>query len=628
MKKFTSKKLTAYVMAALMAGSAMLGTSFGASTAEAAVKVNPIAGISEDFIKGADVSMIPELERLGGKFYDNGVEKDCLTILQEKGINWVRVRIWNDPYSYGPNGNGGGVTDEKKALEVAKRAKALGMKVLVDFHYSDWWADPGKQYPPKAWENHNAKQLAKDVYKYTAKVMKDFNAAGVTPDMVQIGNELNNGMLWPVCKTDTPEGYKALADAIAQGLKAVKDNDPNNQVIRMVHLANGNNNALYRSFFDELIVNNGVNDFDVIGFSYYPFWHGSMEELSYNMNDMVDRYGKDVIVVETAYAFTNEQGDAQKNCAGPTEEAIAGYKSTVQGQASGLHDVMEHVSNVKNGKGKGIFYWEPDWIPVEGAGWKAGEGNEWENLAMFDFKGNALESLDVFKMVSDQSKPVVEYKVKEIEAALVTGSVGQPVEMPKKVSVVYENDVVKSMPVVWENAEPVFDAAGKYTVKGTVNGVAGKTAVASINVIKKVNLVKNGTFENGDLNGWTITGDKDAVNTVSSAGDARGKSAMHYWADKGFKFKATQSFTGLKDGKYTVSCWTQGGGGQHYYTLMVQTSKGEQSAVIADTGWNDWHQWVIRDVEIKDGKATIGIDMVANAGNWGSIDDVEFYLQE
>ena len=458
--------------------------------------------------------------------------------------------------------------------------------------------------------------------------MKDFNAAGVTPDMVQIGNELNNGMLWPVCKTDTPEGYKALADAIAQGLKAVKDNDPNHQVTRMVHLANGNNNALYRSFFDELIVNNGVNDFDVIGFSYYPFWHGSMEELSYNMNDMVDRYGKDVIVVETAYAFTNEQGDAQKNCAGPTEEAIAGYKSTVQGQASGLHDVMEHVSNVKNGKGKGIFYWEPDWIPVEGAGWKAGEGNEWENLAMFDFQGNALESLDVFKMVSDQSKPVVEYKVKEIEAALVTGSVGQPVEMPKKVSVVYENDVVKSMPVVWENAEPVFDAAGKYTVKGTVNGVAGKTAVASINVIKKVNLVKNGTFENGDLNGWTITGDKDAVNTVSSAGDARGKSAMHYWADKGFKFKATQSFTGLKDGKYTVSCWTQGGGGQHYYTLMVQTSKGEQSAVIADTGWNDWHQWVIRDVEIKDGKATIGIDMVANAGNWGSIDDVEFYLQE
>ena len=628
MKKFTSKKLTAYVMAALMAGSAMLGTSFGASTAEAAVKVNPIAGISDDFIKGADVSMIPELERLGGKFYDNGVEKDCLTILQEKGINWVRVRIWNDPYSYGPNGNGGGVTDEKKALEVATRAKALGMKVLVDFHYSDWWADPGKQYPPKAWENHGAKQLAKDVYNYTAKVMKDFNAAGVTPDMVQIGNELNNGMLWPVCKTDTPEGYKALADAIAQGLKAVKDNDPNNQVIRMVHLANGNNNALYRSFFDELIVNNGVNDFDVIGFSYYPFWHGSMEELSYNMNDMVDRYGKDVIVVETAYAFTNEQGDAQKNCAGPTEEAIAGYKSTVQGQASGLHDVMEHVSNVKNGKGKGIFYWEPDWIPVEGAGWKAGEGNEWENLAMFDFQGNALESLDVFKMVSDQSKPVAEYKVKEIEAALVTGSVGQPVEMPKKVSVVYENDVVKSMPVVWENAEPVFDAAGKYTVKGTVNGVAGKTAVASINVIKKVNLVKNGTFENGDLNGWTITGDKDAVNTVSSAGDARGKSAMHYWADKGFKFKATQSFTGLKDGKYTVSCWTQGGGGQHYYTLMVQTSKGEQSAVIADTGWNDWHQWVIRDVEIKDGKATIGIDMVANAGNWGSIDDVEFYLQE
>lgn len=628
MKKTNKKKLTAFIMAALMAGSAMLGTSFGTSCAEAAVKVNPIAGISDDFIKGADVSMLPELERLGGKFYDNGVEKDCLKILQEKGVNWVRIRIWNDPYSYGPEGNGGGVTDEAKALQLAARAKALGMKVLVDFHYSDWWADPGKQYPPKAWENHNAKQLAKDVYQYTDKVMKSFKAAGVTPDMVQIGNELNNGMLWPVCKTDTPEGYKALAEAIKNGLQAVKDNDPNNEVTRMVHLANGNNNALYRSFFDELIVNNGVNDFDVIGFSYYPFWHGSMEELSYNMNDMVDRYGKDVIVVETAYAFTNEQGDAQKNCAGPTEEAIAGYKSTVQGQASGLHDVMEHVSNVKNGKGKGIFYWEPDWIPVEGAGWKAGEGNEWENLAMFDFEGNALESLDVFKMVSDKSQAVEKYAVKNVEAALVTGSVGQPVEMPKKVSVVYDNDVVKNMAVTWENTAPVYDKAGKYMVKGSVAGAEGKTAVAEVTVIKKVNLVKNGNFENGDLNGWTVTGDTAAVNTVSSAGDARGKSAMHYWADKGFKFKATQSFTGLKDGKYTVSCWTQGGGGEHYYTLFAETSAGAKSAVIADTGWNDWHQWVIRDVEVKDGKATIGIDMVGNAGNWGSIDDVEFYLQE
>lgn len=623
MKFFNKKRLTGLVLAAVMAGSAMLSTS----AAEAAVQVNPIKGISADFIKGADISMLPELERLGGKFYLDGQEKDCLAIMKEKGINWIRVRIWNDPYVYGPEGNGGGVSDEKKALELAKRAKDLGMKVLVDFHYSDWWADPGKQFTPKAWEKHSADQLAKDVYQYTDKVMKDFAAQGTLPDMVQIGNELNNGMMWPVCKNDTPEGTKALAKAIEQGLKAVKDNDPNHEVIRMVHLANGNNNALYRSFFDALITQNGVNDFDVIGFSYYPFWHGTMEELSTNMNDMVDRYGKDVIVVETAYAFTNEQGDAQKNCAGPTEERIAGYKSTVQGQATGLHDVMEVVNNVKDGRGKGIFYWEPDWTPVPGAGWKAGEGNEWENLAMFDFKGNALESWDAFNMVSDQSLPTVQPKVKEVEASLVVGSVGQPVELPKKVGVVYSNDTVKQTAVTWEQEAPVFDKAGEYTLNGKVDGVSNK-AVASIKVINKVNLVKNGTFENGDLNGWTITGDKSAVNTVASAGDVRGKGAMHYWADGGFKFKATQEFTGLKDGKYTVSCWTQGGGGEHYYTLFVTTSAGERSAVIQDTGWNDWHQWEIRDVEVKDGKATIGIDMVGNPGNWGSIDDVEFYLQE
>ncbi|MBP2630559.1 MAG: glycosyl hydrolase 53 domain protein [Firmicutes bacterium] len=616
-------KLTSLVLSALMAGTIM----FGALNVEAAIHVNPIDGISPDFMKGADVSMIKEIELKGGKFYDQGVEKDCLDILQEHGINWVRLRIWNNPIVNGVE-VGGGNTDETKALEIAARAKAKGMKVLIDFHYSDFWADPGKQNKPAAWANHNAKQLEKDVYTYTSKVMKDFAAKGIEPDMVQIGNELNNGMLWPEGKTTSPEGYKNLANMIRQGLKAVRDNDPDKSVKLMVHLANGGDNALYRSFFDSLIIENKVNDFDVIGLSYYPFWHGKMEQLENNMNDVSTRYNKDVVVVETAMGFTNDGFDAQKNCYGPNEEHLGGYKSSVQGQATGIRNIMEAVSKVNNKRGLGVFYWEPDWIPTPGVGWKHGEGNEWENLAMFDFKGNALESLDVFNLVSDKNNQFVQATVKALEPVDVLGNVGLPTELPKVISAVYTDDSVKELPVSWKTEAPVYDAVGNYRVTGTVVGT-DQTAIAKINVIHKVNLVKNSNFETGNLDQWTIKGDISAVNNSSSAGDVRGKSAMHYWADKAFAFNATQTITGLKDGKYTLSVWTQGGGGEKTVQLFASDFGGSKvTATITNDGWNKWHQWTIKDINVTNGQITIGIDNQANAGNWGSFDDIELYIQE
>ncbi|WP_019552425.1 glycosyl hydrolase 53 family protein [Propionispira raffinosivorans] len=616
-------KLASLVLSAIMTGSLI----FGATDAEAAIQVNPIDGIRSDFIKGADVSMLKEIELKNGKFYDQGVEKDCLDILQQHGINWVRLRIWNNPIVNGIE-VGGGNTDEAKALELAARAKARGMKVLLDFHYSDFWADPGKQNKPAAWANHNAKQLQKDVYDYTSKVMKDFTAKGIAPDMVQIGNELNNGMLWPEGKPVSPEGYKNLAGMIGQGLKAVHDNDPNHQVKLMVHLANGGDNALYRSFFDSLIVTNKVNDFDVIGLSYYPFWHGKMEQLENNMNDISGRYNKDVVVVETAFGFTNDGFDTQKNVYGPTEERIGGYKSSVQGQATGLRNVMEAVSKVNNKRGMGIFYWEPDWIPTPGVGWKYGEGNEWENLAMFDFKGNALESLDVFNLVSAKDNKFVQAAIKALEPVDVIGNIGKPTELPQTISAVYTDDSSKDLPVVWDVAAPVYDTVGNYRVSGSVTGSEIK-AIAKVTVINKVNLVKNGNFETGDLNQWTVKGDMSAVNNSNSAGDVRDKSAMHYWADKAFSFTATQTITGLKNGKYTLSVWTQGGGGEKTVQLFAEQFGGAKvTTPITNDGWNKWHQWTIKDINVTNGQITIGVDNQANAGNWGSVDDVELYVQE
>lgn len=541
-------------------------------TALAAVQVNPIENLSTDFIKGADVSIMPELERNGTKFYDNGIEQDGLTILKNHGVNWIRVRIWNNPYVVGPEGVGGGNTDEAKAIEMAKRAKALGMKVLVDFHYSDFWVDPGQQKKPDAWKNDSGDKLVDDVYAYTAKVMQDFNVQGVTPDMVQVGNELNNGMLWPEAQLteDNPNGYKFLAKLLNAGLQAVHDNDKDNKVKTMIHLAGVDVN-LYHTFFDNLIVKNKVNDFDIIGMSFYPFWHGTMDDLKNTMNDVSAKYNKDVIAVETAFGYTLEDADFEKNNFGTNEEKVGGYKATVQGQATGLRDVMATVASVNDNRGLGIFYWAPDWVINEKVGWKSnGGGNGWDNLTLFDTKGNALESMDTFNLVSDPNNQYIEPQVTAINTVDVKDvSLYSNVDLPQTVGVVYSNDAVKNMSVKWDVAKPIFAKPGNYTISGTVEGLAQK-AIANIEVKNKMNLVLNGNFENETLNGWDIVGDSSAINLAWNQGDVRDKCAMHYWNNKPFNVIIKQKLKGLSDGKYTLSCWTQGNGLASKYQLFVK----------------------------------------------------------
>lgn len=599
-------------------------------TALAAVQVNPIENLSTDFIKGADVSIMPELERNGTKFYDNGIEQDGLTILKNHGVNWIRVRIWNNPYVVGPEGVGGGNTDEAKAIEMAKRAKALGMKVLVDFHYSDFWVDPGQQKKPDAWKNDSGDKLVDDVYAYTAKVMQDFNAQGVTPDMVQVGNELNNGMLWPEAQLteDNPNGYKFLAKLLNAGLQAVHDNDKDNKVKTMIHLAGVDVN-LYHTFFDNLIVKNKVNDFDIIGMSFYPFWHGTMDDLKNTMNDVSAKYNKDVIAVETAFGYTLEDADFEKNNFGTNEEKVGGYKATVQGQATGLRDVMATVASVNDNRGLGIFYWAPDWVINEKVGWKSnGGGNGWDNLTLFDTKGNALESMDTFNLVSDPNNQYIEPQVTAINTVDVKDvSLYSNVDLPQTVGVVYSNDAVKNMSVKWDVAKPIFAKPGNYTISGTVEGLAQR-AIANIEVKNKMNLVLNGNFENETLNGWDIVGDSSAINLAWKQGDVRDKCAMHYWNNKPFNVIIKQKLKGLSDGKYTLSCWTQGNGLASKYQLFVKQNGVEMTTDIKDDGWNRWHQTSIKNIEVKNGEVEIGFILNGRPDTWGSIDDIEFYVQK
>ena len=361
-----------------------------------------------DFIRGADVSMLKDVEDLGGKFYDDGINKDALEIMNDHGANYVRLRLWVDPYDSEGNSYGGGSNDFNTTLELAKRAQSKGMKILIDFHLSDYWADPGTQSKPKAWTDLSYDELKTTLYNYMKDTMNDFKSQGIIPDMVQVGNEITGGILWNEGKIGGEyTDFTQLSELLNQAITGVRD-AVGNQTKIVLHLDNGGNNSLYRWWFDG-VTGCGFNlDFDIIGLTYYPMCHGTMVELQYNLNDISARYNKDVMVVETAYAFTLSDGDGLGSSFSPDDEVIGGYPASVQGQIDFMSDLESVILNVPGNRGLGFFYWEPEWIPVEGAYWGTEAGKEyieddgilsnpWDNLALFDFNGNALESINIFQ---------------------------------------------------------------------------------------------------------------------------------------------------------------------------------------------------------------------------------------
>ena len=362
------------------------------------------------FVKGMDLSTLLELERCGAKYYDNGEERDLLAIMKSYDVDTMRIRLWNVPWSETGESYGAGENDLKTSLEIAKRVTAAGFGVLLNFHYSDFWADPGKQIKPKAWADYGVKELEQAVYDYTLESMQTFLDAGVNITMVQVGNELSNGLLWPEGKVPN---YDNIATFVNAGIRAVRKADAAIPV--MIHLDNGGNNALYREWFDNFTKRG--EDFEIIGLSYYPFWHGSLQMLNDNMNDIAERYGKDLVIAEVSMGYTMED---YKNYEKLSDEERKGYATrpalvekieypmTKQGQYDFMEDFLNRISHIKGGKGKGFFYWEPAWIPVPGSGWATPAslkymndpgpcGNEWANQALFDYDGNALPTLSLIR---------------------------------------------------------------------------------------------------------------------------------------------------------------------------------------------------------------------------------------
>lgn len=285
------------------------------------------------FAKGADIGWLQQMEATGYKFYgDDGPAQDCFKILKDHGINTIRLRTWVNP----DKSRSSGYNSKEETIAMAVRAKKWGMRVMINFHYSDSWADPGKQKKPAAWEGHDFPTLLKDVYDYTYDVMSAVERAGVTAEWVQVGNETPGGMIYPEGKTSN---WPKLAQLINKGYDAIKAVNPKSKVI--LHLDRGNDSARFVSWFDNARKHGAK--YDVIGLSYYPWWLDgkpdytlSIDDLAANMNNLAERYGKEVMVVEVG---------------GEDKEAQNTYDMLVA--------VQQKVKAVPNGKGLGVIYWEP-----------------------------------------------------------------------------------------------------------------------------------------------------------------------------------------------------------------------------------------------------------------------------
>lgn len=437
------------------------------------------------FQKGADLSFLQEVEANGAVFKANGSARDGIQIFSENGFNYVRFRLWHTPDKdyYGT----------PKMITLAKRARQAGMHLLLDFHYSDSWADPGKQYPPAAWTNLGYSELSNAVYAYSRDTIASFRAEGVLPNMVQIGNEITPGMLWPLgqvanfsktnaimyirgtfnnwettsmtlvsnytwecvvsnvsttdrfqfdawgnwgksfgdtnsdwtAETNTgaggdiyfPAGVEGAGYAVVcfnevtlsysitsngtmndanwtrftgllkAGIAGVKQGAGSERVpLIMIHIDRGGDNQSSRSFFDRMA--RQAVPYDQIGLSWYPWWHGTLQSMQTNVADLVARYGKPVVIVETAYPWTLDWNDDQHNIVGSVDKLHPGYPATVAGQQAFLTDV---IAAVRAAGGSGVYYWAPDHVAIPGM------SSAWENLALFDFDLNVLDSIKAFQ---------------------------------------------------------------------------------------------------------------------------------------------------------------------------------------------------------------------------------------
>lgn len=643
---------------------------------EAGVYVEPIANLSEDFIRGVDISSVIVEENSGVVYYnEDGGEQDIFQTLAQNGVNYIRVRVWNDPYDAQGNGYGGGNNDTETAAQIGARAAKYGMKLCVDYHYSDFWADPAKQMCPKAWEGMAIEDKSEALYQFTKESLSEIIASGAQVGMVQVGNEINNGLSG---ETD----WTKRRQLMQAGCKAVREtSQESGQDIQIaVHFTDVSDRkgtlANAQKLLDKEI------DYDIFAVSYYPFWHGTTENLTETLKDVVSQYGKKVLVAENSYPYTIADGDGFGNSIGEAD-ILPEYNASLQGQTNEIRDVCAAVADVGEAA-LGFFYWEPAWVPVgvydsdssdaaqvlasntekwekEGSGWAssyaavydpndAGKyygGSSWDNQALFDFDGHPLESLKVFKYL--QCGTIVEQKVESIPSIELNINLNaDEIVMPETLGIVLNDRTILDCPVAWDEEKlaaidtsvpgeyeidgyfvALLDSTADTTIPAAVAEVLEETQLEAKLIVSRRNLIENSSFEEVKTSMWEIesTG-SDTTDFQDKEADAySGTMALHFYSTNEVSFTVKQTVTGLEAGTYEFGLYLQGGDAGDNADMYIFADKGSEELTqeTGVDGWCNWQNPVISDITVgDDGTLTVGASINCAAKGWGTLDD--FYL--
>ena len=606
--------------------------------------VKKVDNYKDNFINGMDVSQVISLENSGVKYYNfDGEEEDVLKILSDNGINYIRVRVWNNPYDREGNGFGGGNCTIDTAVELGKRATKYGMKLLVDFHYSDFWADPSKQMCPRAWLEMTIDEKALALYQYTKESLQKLKDANVDVGMVQIGNETNNGLAGETTWYNRTILMKKASEAIREVTPKAKI---------AVHFANPEKAGSYQNYASKL---NYYNlDYDIFASSYYPYWHGSLENLQTVLDEISDTYNKDTLVVETSYAYTTKDTDSFSNTISDGGSVDKPYPYTIQGQASEIRDIIQTVCNMK--RGIGVFYWEGAWISVGdnyeenlskweqyGSGWAssysyiydpedAGKyygGSAVDNQAFFDENGKALESLKVWSLCENGNE--VARKADAIEDTNLIFDLNGEISFPTKVKAVMNDGSKEELDVTWENIDINTLKNGgvkKYSFTGTAGGMIANLYISMI----EYNYIKNYSFEDGDSN-WIINDiskRNEELNVEDKSTDSlTGTKHVHFWSSgtDNVEFSVEQNISNLPNGKYKYSISIMGGdcGDTDIYLYVKVNGEIIAKKALTINGYGNWDTEVTDPFEYTEGaEIVVGIYVKCKGegnGAWGKIDD-------
>lgn len=616
------------------------------------IYVRKIENVDDDFILGMDVSSVISLEESGVKFYDyNGNEEDIFKTLAQSGINYIRVRVWNNPYDSEGNGYGGGNCDINTALKIGQRATKYGMKLLVDFHYSDFWADPAKQMVPKAWKDMDIETKANALYEYTKESLQLLKDNKVDVGMVQIGNETNGAMcgetIW----------MNIVYHLMASSSKAIREVYP--KALIAVHFANPENTDSYDFYASKLAYYD--LDYDVFASSYYPYWHGTLENLSYVLTNIAEKYDKKVMVMETSYAYTSKDSDFSGNSVSDESNVTKNYPYSVQGQVNSVLDVIDTVAN-KTTNGIGVCYWEGAWITVGqnsyeenfklwqeyGSGWASSYASEYDpddagryyggsavdNQALFDANGHPLESLKLFELCKKGNE--IELKADSIEDTYVSIDLNEDIVLPDKVNAIMNDGSKKEIDVIWDSydeTEMKSNGVKQYIVTGKADGLTANCYVSMI----EFNYLNNYSFEEDDGGEYTPTswnvnkiGATDELFVEDKVTDSlSGSKHYHFWSRNAnsVEFELEQEVKGLKTGKYKFSINIMGGdaGATDVYAYVKINDEVIAKDPMSITGYNNWNKGFIEEFDY-DGasKLTVGIYVKCageGSGAWGKIDD-------